>query len=152
MTHELRTEPREVYPNPTAKKLMLCPTWTQPTITTYRRQPLFLARCIFLFGPGKRRHPLFLDARFFPGPTGLPFKFNEGLQFIGRQPPLSQQINRMQGPLFHQIMDPLLAHPQDGRRTGKRQQTAFAANLSHPRGSWSPNTCRLEDLSTSVSA
>ena len=27
-----------------------------------------------------------------------------------------------------------------------------AVNLSHPRGSWSPNTCRLEDLSTSVSA
>src|ERR1017187_3157677 len=127
MTHELRTEPREVYPNPTAKKLMLCPTWTQPTITTYRRQPLFLARCIILFRPRKRRHPLFFDARFFPGPPGLPFKFYEGLQFVGGQPPLSQQINRMQGPLFHQIMDPLLAHPQDGRRAGKRQQTAFPA-------------------------
>src|ERR1039458_1331223 len=33
----------------------------------------------------------------------------------------------MQGPLFHQVIDSLLAHPQDGCRTGKRKQTAFPA-------------------------
>src|ERR1039458_7538579 len=34
----------------------------------------------------------------------------------------------MQGPLFHQVMDPLLDHPQDARRAGKWRETAFPAS------------------------
>jgi len=76
---------------------------------------------------GLRREPLIFDARFFRPSPGLAFKLDEGLQLVGGEPPLSQQINRLQGPFSHQGMDSLLAHPEQGGRTAKRKQTAFPA-------------------------